>query len=81
METLTDNVRDALGIGGKSRAFADSVEKARQTMHSNVRRAYNAILPQAPTLAAHLKQAIKIAAWCSYAPIPLTTWVVTKRPP
>jgi hypothetical protein len=81
IEALNDSVRGARGLGGKSRAFGDSVERARQTTHSNVRRAYDAIRPQAPALAAHLRQAIKISAYCSYTPVPATRWSVTKRTP
>jgi len=76
LEELVDSIQSSRGKGGHSRPVVDAVERARQAVHTNVRRALGAIRHQAPPLALHLKQSISLSRYCTYEPAERTSWTV-----
>ncbi len=79
-DALTDHLRTVAGLGGRSRAFHTSAERARTAVRKSVRRALDAITAADPDLGAELQATIITGLTCRH--IPATTsprhWTVRR---
>ena len=80
VEALMGELRRAVGLGGRDRPSASSVEKARINVARSVRRAIAAVGTALPVLGAHLEVSIVTGRSCRYAPEPATAlhWTVIR---
>ncbi|HEX6787391.1 MAG TPA: hypothetical protein VF076_09335, partial [Acidimicrobiales bacterium] len=80
VEALMGELRRAVGLGGRDRPSASSVEKARINVARSVRRAIAAVGTALPGLGAHLEVSIVTGRSCRYAPEPATAlhWTVIR---
>ncbi|MCK9923923.1 AAA family ATPase [Frankia sp. AgPm24] len=69
-ETLRDHLARISGLGGRSRTFASSQERARTAVRKAVTRAIDAIDGGSPGLAAELRTAVTTGLTCRYTPDP-----------
>jgi tetratricopeptide (TPR) repeat protein len=78
LDTLMDQLRQAVGIGGRDRPNRSGTERARINVARAVRRAINSISQALPELGAHLQTSIRTGRFCSYRPEPATAldWTV-----
>ena len=77
-EAIVAHLAAATGLGGRSRAWADPAERARQSVTKTIRTAVDHIAEQDRELATHLQVVVRTGAYCSYAPDPSATvrWTV-----
>ena len=77
-EVIVAHLAAATGLGGRSRAWADPAERARQSVTKTIRTAVDHIAEQDRELATHLQVVVRTGAYCSYAPDPSATvrWTV-----
>ena len=80
VEALMSELRRAVGLGGRDRPSASSVEKARINVARSVRRAIAVVGTALPALGAHLEVSIVTGRSCRYAPEPATAlhWTVDR---
>lgn len=80
MDAILDELRAAVGLGGRDRPQGSSAERARINTTRNIRRAIAAIDAVLPNLAAHLRASIHTGHRCSYNPEPAAalTWHVSR---
>jgi hypothetical protein len=80
VEALMGELRRAVGLGGRDRPSASSVERARINVARSVRRAIAAVGAALPALGAHLEVSIVTGRSCRYAPEPATAlrWTVER---
>jgi hypothetical protein len=80
VEALMGELRRAVGLGGRDRPSASSVEKARINVARSVRRAISAVGSALPALGAHLEVSIVTGRSCRYAPEPAAAlrWTVER---
>lgn len=80
MEAVLDELRAAVGLGGRDRPQGSGAERARVNVSRNVRRAVAAIGAVVPDLGAHLDVSVQTGHHCSYAPEPAArlAWLVTR---
>jgi hypothetical protein len=76
-----NELRRAVGLGGRDRPVGAGAERARVNVTRNLRRAVTAISANAPDLGAHLERSIRTGRLCSYTPEPASAldWKVTTR--
>ena len=76
IEALTRALAEAVGLGGRDRRAASSVERARLDVTRAVRSAMARIVENNPELGQHLEVTIKTGIYCAYTPDPRTppTW-------
>jgi hypothetical protein len=65
---LVSELSAGTGIGGTSRTFADSAERARTAVGKAIRRALAGVERVDAELARHLRQAVRTGVTCSYRP-------------
>jgi hypothetical protein len=75
---LTDELKGAVGLGGRDRPEASASERARLSVTRAVRSAITRIAEQQPTLGSHLSATVRTGTFCSYQPDPRlsTTWEI-----
>ena len=66
----------ALGLGGRPRAAASNVERARKAVGMRLREACKRIDAELPELGRHLSSAVRTGTWCSYRPERPTEWTL-----
>jgi len=71
---LIDELRRAAGLGGRSRRLGDDAERARKAVRERIRDTIRRLDAVHPALAAHLREAIRTGATCSYEPADSVTW-------
>lgn len=78
-EYLMAELSSAVGLGGRSRRSAGTVERARTSVTRSLRYALARISEQLPDLGGHLDAAVRTGTCCSYRPDPVTPldWRVT----
>ncbi len=76
---LVAELTAAVGLGGRSRAAGDPVERARKAVSARIRLAIERIGRVHPELAAHLRNSVRTGTYCSYRPEVPITWVVGTR--
>ena len=71
VDFLSQELSQAVGLGGRARRAGSAAERARTNVSKRVRGAIKRVAAQHPVLGEHLRQTIKTGAYCSYAPDPL----------
>jgi predicted ATPase len=77
LDALVDQLSEAFGLGGRSRATGSSAERARTAVTYRIRAAIKAVGEQHPPLQRHLASAVKTGTWCSYRPERAIRWHLT----
>jgi hypothetical protein len=67
-EALVGELTRALGLGGRSREFSTSPERARTAVRKAIKRAIDALSDQDPVLGGELRAAIRTGTVCRYVP-------------
>jgi hypothetical protein len=67
IDALTQELAQAVGLGGRDRTFSSPAERARISVTKAIRTAIKLIDNQSPELAAHLDASIQTGRFCSYA--------------
>ena len=70
LEQVMEELRRAVGLGGRDRPHGSGHERARVNVTRSIRRAIKAIAAEAPDLGGHLDVAILTGRFCSYRPDP-----------
>ena len=68
LEALTDQLRQATGLGGRSRRAASNADRVRVAVTRRIRAAITQIEKHHPPLGAHLAATIHTGYFCSYGP-------------
>jgi len=68
IEFLTQELAQAVGLGGRTRKAASVSERARVNVTKRIKIALRKISEQHPTLGGHLTQAIRTGTFCMYTP-------------
>jgi tetratricopeptide (TPR) repeat protein len=76
LQTLTEGLRAVTRLGGRSRSFAGSHERARTAVRKALVRAIEVIASTEPSLGDHFVESISTGAVCRYAPD--ARWSVTR---
>jgi non-specific serine/threonine protein kinase len=63
---LEDELRGAIGLGGRSRRAASEIERIRVNVTTRIRKAIDRLRQRAPGLAHHLSTTIKTGTTCTY---------------
>jgi hypothetical protein len=66
LERLTRELGRALGLGGRSRTFADVPERARTAVRKAIKRAIDEISAANPAVGRHLATSVSTGAVCCY---------------
>jgi hypothetical protein len=66
LDTLTDELRRAMGLGGRARSMNDDNERARVAVTKALRSTIRRIAERHPILGQHLEQTIRTGTFCSY---------------
>ncbi|MEM8922843.1 MAG: AAA family ATPase [Actinomycetota bacterium] len=74
LDTLVDHLAAATGTGGRTRATATEVERARSTVTKRLRSAVKRLAEHDDRLGAHLRVSIDTGTYCSYRPPEPVTW-------
>lgn len=72
-QALVEHVAAATGLGGRTRTWSDSAERARQSVTKTIRTAVNHIAEQDAELAAHVRHAVRTGTYCCYVLDPSST--------
>jgi hypothetical protein len=67
IDTLTQELAQAVGLGGRDRTFASPAERARINVTKAIRTAIRLVGNHSPELASHLEASIQTGRFCSYA--------------
>jgi len=70
LDSLTDGLRSALGLGGRSRRFTAETERARGTVSKSIRVSLERIRRSHPKLGDHLSTCVRTGYFCAYLPDP-----------
>jgi hypothetical protein len=70
LDSLTDGLRSALGLGGRSRRFTAEAERARGTVSKSIRVSLERIRRSHPKIGDHLSTCIHTGYFCAYLPDP-----------
>ena len=68
LDALVDGVNDAIGLGGRSRRFSTSTERARTSVGKALRRAIDRIADADADLGRALGRAVQTGTRCAYRP-------------
>jgi non-specific serine/threonine protein kinase len=74
LDIIKEQLKGAIGLGGRDRKAADIVERARSNIRNRIKDALNKIREGNPSLGQHLTNAIKTGISCSYIPDKPTRW-------
>ena len=66
MGQLTRELGRALGLGGRSRSFADVAERARTSVRKAIKRAIDDIATASPAIGEHLARSVSTGSVCCY---------------
>ncbi|MBW3557549.1 MAG: AAA family ATPase [Actinobacteria bacterium] len=70
LDALVEQLRRAVGLGGRDRPSGSGAERARVNVTRNIKRATAAIAEVAPALGAHLQHSVRTGRFCAYEPEP-----------
>ncbi len=68
IDVLTQELAQAVGLGGRNRTFSSPAERARINVTKAIRTAIKLVDNHDPELASHLDASIQTGRFCSYAP-------------
>lgn len=75
-EALVEEVKRAIGLGGKVRKMGDPAERARSAVTWRIRHAIKKLEAAHPALARHLSNSLRTGVYCAYIPEKDTRWQV-----
>lgn len=75
-DQLLDHLSKSIGMGGKTRKIADSVDKTRSAVTWRIRNAIKKIAEVHPPLGKHLEISIKTGVFCEYSPEHEIHWML-----
>lgn len=75
-DQLLDHLSKSLGVGGKTRKVADSIDKTRSAVTWRIRNAVKKIAEVHPQLGKHLEISIKTGVFCEYTPEYEIHWII-----
>jgi len=80
LDLLLDELRRAVGLGGRDRPTGSGAERARVNVARSLRRAIGAVEAEIPGLGAHLRVSVRTGRHCAYQPEPTTAldWVIDR---
>ena len=81
LDALVEQLSEAFGLGGRSRATGSSAERARTAVTYRVRAAIRRLAQLHPDLGRHLRNSIRTGTWCSYRPETEMSWTIERRVP
>jgi len=70
IDSLTEQLASAVGLGGRDRDAASATERARSTVTQRIKSAVKRIGERAPVLADYLSSRVKTGTYCVYQPDP-----------
>ncbi|GGJ96670.1 hypothetical protein GCM10010123_28330 [Pilimelia anulata] len=73
-QALLRQLRDAVGLGGRSRRLGDEAERARKAVTARIHDVLRKLDERHPELAAHLRAAVTTGATCRYLPESEVRW-------
>jgi hypothetical protein len=76
LDALVQQLAEAFGLSGRSRATGSASERARSAVGWRIRAALRRVGEMHPELGRHLKNAIRTGTWCSYRPETAVEWDV-----
>ena len=79
LDALVEQLSEAFGLGGRSRATGSSAERARTAVTYRVRSAIRKLSELHPELGRHLGNSVRTGTWCSYQPERDVDWTVELR--
>jgi hypothetical protein len=68
VHAITDELRHAVGFGGRDREMLSPAERARVSVTKAIKAAVRVIVRECPPLGEHLEASIRTGGFCSYAP-------------
>jgi hypothetical protein len=68
LEAITEELARGVGLGGRARKASSTAEKARVNVRQRLQNALTRIAVHSPTLAKHLRQALRTGSFCCYDP-------------
>jgi len=74
VETITEQLTAAYGLGGRPRTAGDPAERLRKAVTNQIRRALNRICAAHPELGRHLTIALRTGFLCTYRPERPMAW-------
>jgi tetratricopeptide (TPR) repeat protein len=68
VDAITDELRRAVGLGGRDREMLSPAERARVSVTKAIKAAVRVVARESPPLGEHLEASIRTGGFCSYAP-------------
>jgi hypothetical protein len=78
LDALVQQLSEAFGLSGRSRATGSAAERARSAVGWRIRAALRQVAEAHPPLGRHLQNAVRTGTWCSYRPETSITWQVVQ---
>ena len=76
LDALVQQLAEAFGLSGRSRATGSAAERARSAAGWRIRAALRQVADAHPVLGRHLQNAVRTGTWCSYRPETTVTWAI-----
>ena len=73
-QALLDELRRAVGLGGRDRGINDERKRLRKTVTARIRDTLRRLDDRHPALAAHLRASVHTGALCAYDPAESVSW-------
>jgi tetratricopeptide (TPR) repeat protein len=77
LDALVQQLAEAFGLSGRSRATGSASERARSAVGWRLRAALRQVAEVHPPLGRHLQNAVRTGTWCSYRPETAVAWEVS----
>ena len=76
LDALVQQLSEAFGLTGRSRATGSAAERARSAVSWRIRAAIRNLARVHPELARHLQNAVRTGTWCAYRPETAVQWSI-----
>jgi hypothetical protein len=80
LDALVQQLSEAFGLGGRTRATGSATERARSAVTWRVRAAIKKLAELDAELGRHLSNAVRTGTWCSYRPELPVRWETVRDP-
>lgn len=77
LDALVQQLAEAFGLSGRSRATGSAAERARSAVGWRLRAALRQVAEVHPPLGRHLQNAVRTGTWCSYRPEAAVAWEIS----
>ena len=81
LDALVEQLSEAFGLGGRSRATGSSTERARTAVTYRIRSAIRKLDQLHPELGRHLANSVRTGTWCVYRPETDMGWTIERHDP